>query len=155
MNTSDVKKEIIELVEATSQNCLDHLTSEKDFYVDIQLKGRKKDKALPENKIAVYLFFLNDECLKIGQAGSNSGPRFTSQHYNPKSSKSNLASSVLNDATFIALNESNVGVWLKENTDRLDVIIQSRNSKHLNKIVLNFVEGLLQYRFKPRYEGCR
>ncbi len=42
--------------------------------------------------------------------------------------------------------------WLKTNTDRLDVIIKSSGDKHLDKIVLNFIEGLLQYRFKPRYE---
>lgn len=155
MNTLDIKKEIIELIEATSRNCLDPLISEKDFYVDIQLKGRKKDNALPENKIAVYLFFLGNECLKVGQAGRDSGPRFQDHHYNPESSKSNLASSVLNDKTIPSLDETNIKSWLKENTDRLDVIIDARSSKHLDKIVLNFIEGLLQYKFKPRYEGRR
>lgn len=83
----------------------------------------------------------------------NSNSRFQYQHYLPNSNGSTLAKSIINDYSMNSIaNESNIKEWLKTNTDRLDVIIKSRGDKHLDKIVLNFVEGLLQYRFKPIYE---
>lgn len=153
MNIADIKNEIIKLVETNSKECIDPMINGKDFEVNIQLKGRKEDNRLPSNSVAVYLFFYGDDCLKIGQVMGNSNARFQYQHYLPNSNGSTLAKSIINDCSMNGIaNKSNIKEWLKTNTDRLDVIIQRKGDKHLNKIVLNFVEGLLQYRFKPRYE---
>lgn len=153
MNIADIKNEIINLVETNSKECIDPMINRKDFEVNIQKKGRKEDNSLPSNSVAVYIFFYGNECLKIGQVMKNSNSRFQYQHYLPNSNGSTLAKSIINDYSMNSIaNESNIKEWLKTNTDRLDVIIKSRGDKHLDKIVLNFVEGLLQYRFKPRYE---
>ena len=52
---------------------------------------------LPKGCSAVYIFSTNQQVLKVGKVGTKSGPRYTSQHYNPKSSMSNLAASILKD----------------------------------------------------------
>ena len=147
MNISNIKVETLKLIETVSKECEHPMINEKDFQVNIQLKGRKKDNSLPSNCIAVYLFFYGEHCLKIGQIGINSKARFQSHHYNPKSYKSNLANSILSDSAMCSvISGSDIKEWLKTNTDRLDVIIKSSGDKHLDKIVLNFIEGLLQYR---------
>jgi hypothetical protein len=62
-----------------------------------------KRKPLPEGKMAVYTFFWEGRCLKVGKAGPNSGARYTSQHYLPGKSKSNLADSILLDEVFLGI----------------------------------------------------
>jgi hypothetical protein len=44
-----------------------------------------RPSSLPKGTVGIYLFFFQDECLKIGKAGSKSNARFLSQHYNPES----------------------------------------------------------------------
>ena len=58
-------------------------------------------RSLPRLKQGVYAFLLGDRCLKVGKAGPLSSPRYTSQHYNPKSSKSNLARSILKSKSLL------------------------------------------------------
>ena len=65
----------------------------------------KPPSKLPEGKIAVYVFFWNDACLKVGKVGSKSHARYTSQHYNPTSSMSNLAKSLVLDHEEIGLSD--------------------------------------------------
>ena len=50
---------------------------------------------LPKGKMAVYAFMLGGECLKVGKVGARSTARYVSQHYLPRSSRSNLARSLL------------------------------------------------------------
>ena len=111
-----------------------------------------KIQSLPNGKMAIYAFFHKDECLKIGKVGSNSNARYNYQHYNPESSKSNLAKSLLSDNYFIKNNSfDNIGSWIKENTQRINIIIP----KSVNIFVLNFCEAFLQLYFKPKYEGFK
>ena len=73
-------------------------------------------KKLPNGKRALYGFIYNEQCLKVGKAGSNSNARYQSQHYNPKSANSNLAASIISDAdSSYAPNlvEKNVGHWIR------------------------------------------
>jgi len=51
---------------------------------------------LPKGKMACYVFLTDERCLKVGKVGPKSGPRFSYQHYDPTSSMSNLAKSILN-----------------------------------------------------------
>jgi hypothetical protein len=99
----------------------------------------------------IYIFELNGVCLKIGKAWEKSNARFRSQHYSPKSSQSNLAKSILNDSGMkkYGLNEDNIGDWIKKNTRRIDIFIDTK----LGVPVLNLLEAYLQCKFKPKYEG--
>ena len=107
--------------------------------------------SLPEGKMAVYLFFYKNECLKIGKAGPNSNARYLSQHYSPKSSQSNLAKSLLEDVKFPVknLNEENIGDWIKQNVRRINILLD----KDLNIYILNLIEAFTQLYFHPKYEG--
>lgn len=109
-----------------------------------------RPSSLPKGTVGVYLFFYQDECLKIGKAGSKSNARFLSQHYNPESSQSNLAKSLLLDHHFpFQLSSESVGDWMKSNLRRVDIIID----ESLGIFVPNLVEAFFHLRLKPRYEG--
>ena len=91
-------------------------------------------------------------CLKVGKAGPNSQARYVSQHYNPGSSRSNLAKSLLRKGDslgIMGLNDSNVEAWIKHNTTRLDFLLDKSAGIH----VLNLLEAFLQCRLKPAFEG--
>ena len=120
------------------------------FEIKHQPKGNHS-LSLKKGYMAVYTFALGNEWLKVGQVSKNSNQRYRYDHY--KTDKgSTLARSLINDPENCSLSESNVGDWIKNNCDRYDVWIDS--SRFSNpKIVLNFVEGLLQYNLNPRYEG--
>jgi hypothetical protein len=106
--------------------------------------------ALPNNKMAIYTFVYNDEFLKIGQANVNSKARYQSHHYYTRSGRSTLANSLIDDSSMNSLvNTNNVNQWIKKNCERFDVIIDSKYGKY----TLNFIEGLLHYKYNPRYEG--
>jgi len=108
---------------------------------------------IPEGNVAVYTFFWEDQCLKVGKVGPNSNARYTSQHYNPKSSISNLSKSILSnglDFGMPQLREDNVGKWIKENIDRVNVILDMQEDW---SFILNFFEAYLQLRLKPKFEG--
>jgi hypothetical protein len=109
-------------------------------------------KKLPIGKMAVYVFDFENGCLKVGKVGPNSQARYTSHHYNPASSGSNLSRSLVNDpylSASNALNVENIGLWVKENTYRVDFLIDAK----LGMPVLNLLEAFLQCRLRPRYEG--
>ena len=147
---------IIVLIEAFSGRCYGPLTYGNDFEVIVQGPGRSVDDPLPTEKMAAYLFFKvgDEECLKVGQVGEKSGDRFKNQHYRVDPKRSSLAKSVLNDPSMKAVvGKTSIKEWLRGNTFRVDVLIRSKGNKHQNKLILNFVEGLLQFRFKPRYES--
>ena len=106
--------------------------------------------ALPKGRMAVYTFVYNDVFLKVGQANQRSKARYQSHHYYVKSNKSTLANSLLKDPKMSSLvNNSNITNWIKTNCERFDVLIDAK----LGKITLNFIEGLLQYKYQPKYEG--
>lgn len=113
---------------------------------------------LPIGKQAVYVFSLanpHSVVLKVGKVGSNSNARFLSQHYNPKSSNSNLSKSLLkNELTWgklgiNTLSEVSVGNWIKQNTDRDNFYINSEFGLSL----LSLLEVFLQCRLQPVFEG--
>jgi hypothetical protein len=84
--------------------------------------------------------------------GPKSQARYTSQHYSPNSSKSNLAKSLLahkNELNLSVLNDRNVGDWIKNNTDRANILIDSSYGVFL----LSLMESFFQCRYKPIFEG--
>ena len=120
--------------------------------VDILPKPHKSPRNLPTGMMAVYAFFLNGQTLKVGKVGPNSGPRYTSQHYNPESAKSNLARSILLNparARVENVDSSNIGDWIRRNTDRVNLLTPAT----LGKPMLSLLESFLHVRWKPMFEG--
>ncbi|MBQ9329704.1 MAG: hypothetical protein IJ221_01775 [Oscillibacter sp.] len=101
--------------------------------------------------MGVYTFLYQDAFLKIGKAGPNSGARFSSQHYLPNSSASNLARSILNDTRMqdLVLTEKNIGSWTKQNTGRIDILLDAS----LGIFTPELIEAALHFKYGPRYEG--
>lgn len=127
------------------------------FEIKHQPKGNHS-LSLKNGYMAVYTFVSDDGWLKVGQVSKNSNQRYKYDHY--KTDKgSTLARSLINDPDMVSKHSLDkltigltIGDWIKKHCDRYDVWIDS--SRFSNpKIVLNFVEGLLQYNLNPRYEG--
>lgn len=110
-------------------------------------------QTLKRGTMGVYTFLYKDEFLKIGKAGPNSNARFFSQHYIPASSASNLSKSILNDKEMsgLGLTEKTVGDWIKQNTRRIDIILDAP----LGIFTLELVEAALHFKYEPRYEGFK
>ena len=107
---------------------------------------------LPKGKAAVYVFIWNGVCLKVGKVGPKSQARFTSQHYSPASSNSNLAKSLVAGQGKIGVSgitESNVGAWIKTNVDRVNFLL----NVECGIPVLSLLESFLQCRLHPAFEG--
>lgn len=100
-----------------------------------------KPSGLPTGTMAVYCFFLNGQALKIGIAGPSSGPRYLSQHYNPNSAGSNLAKSISAHPTKIGippLHTNFVGIWIKEHTDRINILFPATFGKPMLSMLETF-----------------
>ncbi len=103
----------------------------------------KPPSALPSGKMAVYVFSWNGHCLKVGKVGPKSQARFTSQHYNPASSNSNLAKSLVaghGKLGLFGVTESNAGAWIKANADRVYFLLNAE----CGIPVLTLLESFLQ-----------
>jgi hypothetical protein len=114
--------------------------------------------SLPKGKQAVYVFSLAGHgapVLKVGKVGPRSNARFMSQHYNPNSSQSNLAKSLLKHPEtwqrlgITTLDENSVGDWLKTHTARDHFYLDAKQSNFL----LNLLEAFLHGRLRPLFEG--
>lgn len=109
-------------------------------------------RTLPSGEMAVYVFYWGDRCLKVGKVGPKSQARYTSQHYSPKSSNSNLAKSLLKDKLVLGIteiDEHTVGNWIKQNTDRLNFLVPESFGIRM----LSLLEAFLQCCLKPCFEG--
>lgn len=118
-----------------------------------RLGAPHKPSRLPNGKMAVYVFCFNGECLKVGKAGPKSHARFTNQHYSSRSSRSNLAKSLLacTDQHYVGLTEKTVGRWIKGNVERTDFLLDAR----YGIAVLTLLESFLQCKLEPKFEGFK
>lgn len=126
--------------------------SKRDIVVEKLPAPHSPPTSQPVSKMAVYVFLWGDQCLKVGKAGPRSQARYTSQHYNPKSSSSNLAKSILKEKSKLALShldETSVGDWVSRETNRINFLVD----ENLGIPVLTLLEAFLQCRLKPRFEG--
>ena len=126
--------------------------SADEITAEVLQAPHKPPKNLPNGKMGVYVFSIGEKCLKVGKVGPKSKARYTSQHYNPKSSNSNLSKSILKAKTDFGvthLDENNIGDWIKENTDRVNFLID----ESLGIPILSLLESYLQCRLKPKFEG--
>lgn len=124
---------------------------EKSKYEIIDRGLPHRPKNLDNGKMGIYTFIYNGKFLKIGKAGPKSNARFLSQHYNPKSAKSTLASSLLKDKNmqFECITEYDVGEWIKNNCRRIDILLDS----NLGIFTLELIEAIFHYKYEPIYEG--
>lgn len=145
---ADYKNEIRQLVEAACLIVGKPLVSSQMEVVYQSLNH--KPLILPPGKMAVYTFVYNrSQFLKIGKAGPNSAPRYKSHHYYENSGPSTLAKSLVNDSSMPMVTASNVTDWIRQNCERYDVIIDAS----LGKMLLDYIEGMLHYKYLPKYEG--
>jgi hypothetical protein len=124
----------------------------KDIQIERLPAPHTPPSALPNGKMAVYLFCWGDKCLKVGKVGPKSQARYTSQHYSPRSSNSNLAKSILKDRSSVRMadvNDQTVGNWIKQNTDRVNFLF----TESFGIPLLSLLEAFLQCRLKPCFEG--
>jgi hypothetical protein len=109
-------------------------------------------KSLPAEKMAVYVFYWGNQCLKVGKAGPKSEARYTSQHYG-LNAPSTLAKSLLKHKADMRISEKitkdTVGDWIKKNTGRINFLMPVRVGIHS----LSLLEIFLQCRLQPRFEG--
>lgn len=148
MNVQQTIKSIADLIIDASIRA-NRPISKAQFVVIHQSAG-SNPLPLPAGKMAVYSFFYTatDTCLKVGQANAKSNARYQSQHYG-MNANSTLTKSLITDPQMPMVSETNWQDWVKNNCERFDVLIDAK----LGKITLNFIEGLLQYFFQPKYEG--
>lgn len=115
------------------------------------LRKPHKAKPLPAGWMGIYSFFLNGRTLKVGKVGPNSGPRFTYQHYTG-SAPSTLRGSILSNQNLIGvagLSAENVTDWIRENTDRIDLLVP----EDFGIPLLSLLEAFLHVRWNPVFEG--
>jgi hypothetical protein len=127
--------------------------------------GPHKPYALPAGRCAVYVFSLSrsygsrcqaglDRVLKVGRVGPNSNARFQAQHYNPRSSVSNLAASLIGEQVVWGylgierLSETHVGDWIRQHTDRDDFLLPAEDNPELG-----YLERYIRARLGPVFEG--
>ena len=115
------------------------------------LRMPHRPTSLRRGKMAVYVFSDRERVLKVGKVGPRSGARYSSQHYNG-SANSTLAGSLLADADFAmraGLTRENVSSWIRENTDRVNFLLDAQ----VGPLALGLFEAFVQCRLKPAYEG--
>jgi len=122
--------------------------------IEVLDKPHKAPNSLLKNKMAIYIFEWEDEdiYLKVGKVGSKSNARYTSQHYNAKSSYSNLSKSILShqeEMGMMGLTEENIGNWIKKNTTRTNILIDEK----YGTCILSLLEAFLHCRLNPKFEG--
>ncbi len=124
----------------------------EDVKVELLSAPHRPPTNLPVGKMAVYAFWSDGCWLKIGRVGPNSGPRYTSQHYNAGSARSTLAGS-LQRCDMIAsrsdFTPADIGGWIKRNTHRANALLSS----DVPKEGLCLLEAFLHLRLRPRHEG--
>ncbi len=109
---------------------------------------------LKQGHSAIYVFSRRthkQEVLKVGKVGPNSSARFTSQHYLPESSGSNLSKSLFasreSRPELVGIEANQIGQWIRENTDRDHFFLVCETS------TLSLFEAYLHCRLRPTFEG--
>jgi hypothetical protein len=146
----DVDKFIADFVRVAKLAGID--IQHKDIQIESLSAPHIPPNILPPGKMAVYVFHWGNRCLKVGKVGPKSKARYTSQHYSPNSSNSDLAKSILKDELAMGIteiDEHTVRNWVKQNTDRVNFLIP----ESVGIPLLPLLEAFLQCRLRPCFEG--
>jgi hypothetical protein len=90
---------------------------------------------------------------EVREGGPNSIARYTSMHYNPNSSPSNLAKSLITSGERMGirgLSQTTAGAWIKENTVRVNLLFPA---SVVDPLALAYFEAFLHVCWKPVFEG--
>ena len=125
-----------------------HDISADQIEIEVLERPHLQPVRLPKDYMAVYLFFTDEACLKIGKVGPKSNARYTSQHYNAASAASTLAASIIKHMD-LSLDVKTAGDWIKANTHRINILVPASHPQTL----LSLCEAFMHLRFNPRFEG--
>lgn len=130
------------------------------------LPAPHRPTTLPAGSTAVYVFALSAAAgqsapcgtgtvVKVGKAGPNSEARFRYMHYNPGSSNSNLAKSLLTHPILWPwlgiqhLTFNSVGDWIRANLDRTNFFLPAGHPQ-----ILATLEVYIRARVGSVFEGA-
>jgi hypothetical protein len=117
-----------------------------DITVEFRDAPHHPPSNLPARKVAVYGFWYDGTWLEIGMAGSTSGPRCVSHHYN-LSAPSALAKSLAADPAMRGRWGSDPlspGIWIRDNTCRVNTLLPADRAPEL----LSLLEAFLHLRLR-------
>ena len=120
--------------------------------LNIQFENGPHTRPRPlHNQIGVYLFFRDNEWLRVGQTSYS--PRFTSQHYGTRRAGSTFARDIwVNRQEFgYQGQEGQIGTWLLQNFGRANIRLDSQHGDAMSKLL----EAYLHLHLSPRFEGRR
>lgn len=102
-------------------------------------------------QIAVYLFFQDEQWLRIGKA--TYPQRFTSQHYGTRRASRTFALDIWRsrDEFGFAGQEAQIDVWLVQNFGRANIRVPADYGERF----VTFLEAFLHFHLQPRFEGRR
>jgi hypothetical protein len=149
----DNVKSIMEKVEKITFDLGDAITKD-DYYIEDMGCPHKQPSKLPKGYAAIYMFAYGSETtyefLKIGKANAKSSARFVSQHYG-FNAMSTLAKSICGDKDFQnkGIIPDNVKDWMLTNLHRINIYIK----ENCGKAATEFIESIMHYAFRPKYEG--
>ena len=130
----------------------DRLTVE-DLQIQFIDAPHRQSQDLPNDRMAIFGFWLDGSWLKIGKAGPRSQARYKYQHYG-FNAPSTLARSVRNDPRMrqvSGLRDSNGpewGDWIRRVTNRVNILIPFERGDRL----LSLLQAYLHVRLHPKYE---
>ncbi|MBI2754553.1 MAG: hypothetical protein HYX46_13755 [Betaproteobacteria bacterium] len=141
---ADAQKLIDEFV--TDARNLLGLNADRSSIANDTWAAPHQTKDLPSGCGAVY-----GRVLKVGKVGPNSNPRFRYQHYAAGSAMSTLAGAIANIPLLWGYigypgRDTDVGKWIKENTDRYNFYFKDEK-------LIPLFEVYAKARLGPAFEG--
>lgn len=158
MNFESKKAEILNAISNVSK-CLDKEIDTDRLAFIFNGKGHENPK-FRKGYMYIYSFWHDDfqEPLKIGKAGPKTKRRYVRSHYDPHSSKSCLAGSIIQDDSFCTkygVNENTVSEWMHSNLQRINIEIPFDVEGGFDYFTLELIEAILHYKYNPYFEGVK
>ena len=122
-----------------------------------QYAPHKKPRSIGNNQRAIYIFFKDDNWLRIGQTGDPN--RFKNQHYGVAKGNSTLAKNIQDNAGefgWSGTNNDEIRHWILGSCGRANLRLPAQGVEpEVSEYFAKLLESYLHYRLKPRFEGRR
>ena len=119
-----------------------------------QYAPHKRPKPLQGSQRAIYIFFKDDQWLRIGQ--TKDPGRFRNHHYGVAEGNSTLANDLQERADEFGLSGTNNEIrnWILESCGRANLRLPVQGVEpEACEYFAKLLESYLHYRLKPRFEG--